>query len=215
MDSKTKKLTTIGMLCAVTYVVMLVGRVPIVLFLSYDPKDIVITIGGFIFGPLVSFFIALIVAVVEMLTVSGTGIIGCIMNVISSCSFACTAAFVYKKKHNLSGAVIGLLSGCGLMLIVMLLWNYLITPIYMGYPREAVAELLLPAFLPFNLIKGGLNAAFTMLLYKPIVTALRRSHLVEGETESGKAKINIGIILVSLLVIATCVLFVLSLKEII
>lgn len=215
MDSKTKKMTTIGMICAVTYVVMLVGRVPIILFLSYDPKDIVITIGGFIFGPLVSFFIALIVAVVEMFTVSGTGIIGCIMNVLSSCSFACTAAFVYKKKHNLSGAVIGLLSGCGLMVIVMLLWNYLITPIYMGYPREAVAELLLPAFLPFNLIKGGLNAAFTMLLYKPIVTALRRSHLVEGEAGSGKAKINIGMILISLLIIATCVLFVLSLKEII
>ncbi len=215
MNNKTKKLTTIGMLCAVTYVVMLVGRVPIVLFLSYDPKDIVITIGGFIFGPLVSFFIALLVAIVEMLTVSGTGIIGCIMNVISSCSFACTAAFIYKKRHNLSGAVIGLLSGCGFMLIVMLLWNYLITPIYMGYPREAVAELLLPAFLPFNLIKGGLNAAFTMLLYKPVVTALRRSHLVEGEQSTGKAKINIGVILVSLLVIATCVLFVLSIKEII
>ena len=64
MDNKTKKLTTIGMLCAVTYVVMLVGRVPIVLFLSYDPKDIVITVGGFIFGPLISFFIALVVAVV-------------------------------------------------------------------------------------------------------------------------------------------------------
>lgn len=215
MDNKTKKITTIGMLCAAAYVVMLVGRIPIILFLSYDPKDIVITIGGFIFGPLASFFIALVVAVVEMFTVSGTGIIGCIMNVISSCSFACTAAFIYKKKHNLSGAVIGLLSGCGLMLMVMLLWNYLITPIYMGYPREAVAELLLPAFLPFNLIKGGLNAAFTMLLYKPIVTALRRSHLLEDTSESGKAKINIGIILVSLLVIATCVLFVLSLKEII
>ena len=45
----------------------------------------------------------------------------------------------------------------------------LITPFYMGYPREAVVELLLPAFLPINLIKGGLNAGITMLLYKPIV----------------------------------------------
>ena len=38
----------------------------------------------------------------------------------------------------------------------------------MGYPREAVAELLIPAFLPFNLLKGGLNAAITMLIYKPV-----------------------------------------------
>ena len=213
--SKAKKLTTTAMLCALAYVAAAIARFPVVLFLRYDPKDVIIVIGGLIFGPLTSLSITLVVSVVQMFTVSGTGALGCLMNVISSCSFACTAAFIYKKKHNLSGAVLGLLSGCGLMLIVMLLWNYLITPIYMGYPREAVAELLLPAFLPFNLIKGGLNAAFTMLLYKPIVTALRRSHLVEGETGSGKAKMNIGIILVSLLVIATCVLFVLSLKEII
>ena len=45
----------------------------------------------------------------------------------------------------------------------------------MGCSREDIVELLLPAFLPFNLIKGGLNAAFTLLLYKPITQALRRS----------------------------------------
>jgi riboflavin transporter FmnP len=59
------------------------------------------------------------------------------------------------------------------MVPVMLLWNYFIAPIYMGYPREAVVELLIPVFLPFNLIKGGLNAAVTLLLYKPVLTAWR------------------------------------------
>jgi len=41
--------------------------------------------------------------------------------------------------------------------------------------REAVAKLLLPVFLPFNLLKGCLNAGFTCLLYKPVMTALRKS----------------------------------------
>lgn len=41
--------------------------------------------------------------------------------------------------------------------IVMLFWNYLITPFCMGYPREAVVGLLLPVFLLFNLIKLRLN----------------------------------------------------------
>ena len=68
------------------------------------------------------------------------------------------------------------------MVVVMLFWNYLITPVYMGYPREAVVELLIPVFLPFNLIKGGLNAALTMILYKPVVIALRRAHLIEANT---------------------------------
>ena len=74
------------------------------------------------------------------------------------------------------------------MVLVMLLWNYLITPIYMGYPREAVVELLIPAFLPFNLIKGGLNVAMTMILYKPVITALRHAHLMETNQIKSKAK---------------------------
>lgn len=74
--------------------------------------------------------------------------------------------------------MIGLASGWLITVIVMLLWNYLVTPLYMGYPREAVVELLLPAFLPFNLLKGGLNASITFLLYKPIVTALRKTDML-------------------------------------
>ena len=214
MNNKTKKLTTIGMLCAIAYVAVAFGRIPIVLFLKYDPKDIVIAIGGLIFGPLTSLLVSFTVSLVEMFTISDTGILGFIMNVLSSGSFACTAAFIYKKRHKLSGAVIGLVSGWMLMVIVMLLWNYLITPIYMGVTREEVAELLIPAFLPFNLIKGGLNTAVTMLLYKPVVTALRRSHLLEEAPAESKGKINIGVILVSLLVLASCVLFILSLKGI-
>ena len=165
MNVKSKKLTMIGMLCAVAYIVMVVGRFPVVLFLKYDPKDVVITIGGFIFGPMTSFLISLIVSLIEMVTVSETGPIGCIMNILSTCCFACTAAFIYKKQHTMKGAITGLVTGCLLTTAVMLLWNYLITPIYMGYPREAVAELLLPAFLPFNLLKGGLNTVIRLLIY--------------------------------------------------
>ncbi len=197
MNKKTKKLTTIGMLCALAYVVAAVGRIPLVLFLKYDPKDIIIAISGLIFGSLTSFLIALIVSLIEMVTISENGIIGCLMNIISSCSFACTAAFIYSKRRKLSGAIGGLFCGWSCQVVVMILWNYLITPFYMGYPREAVVELLLPAFLPFNLIKGGLNAAITMLLYKPIVTALRRSHLIETTQATTRSRLNIGVILVA------------------
>lgn len=212
---RTKKLTTTGMLCALAYVAVVVGRIPLILFLKYDPKDVIIVIGGFIFGPFTSFTITVIVSVVQMLTVSGTGILGCMMNIISSCSFACTAAFIYKRKHKLSGAILALLCGCFCQVTVMMLWNYLIAPIYMGYPREAIVELLLPAFLPFNLIKGGLNAAITLLLYKPVVTVLRRSNLIEPSYNSEKIRVNPGVLLVALLIIITCVLLILSFNGII
>lgn len=158
MNSKAKEISTIGMLSALAYASVVICRVPVVLFLKYEPKDIIIALGGFLFGPMTSFYISLIVSFTEMLTISDTGIIGCVMNILASCAFACVAAAIYKRKRTLHGAIAGLAAGVLSMVIVMLAWNYLITPIYMGYPREAVVELLLPAILPFNLLKGGLNA---------------------------------------------------------
>lgn len=181
MNRKTKNITTLGMLCALAYAAAAVGRVPLVLFLKYDPKDIVIATGGLLFGPLASCSLALIVSLAEMFTISETGIIGFLMNVVSSCSFACSAAWIYRKKRTFPGAVTGLLCGWACMVSVMLAWNYFIVPIYMGYPREEVVELLLSAFLPFNLIKGGLNAVMTMILYKPAAAALRRARLIGTE----------------------------------
>lgn len=214
MNRKVKEISTVGMLCAIAYMAVVVGRIPLVLFLNYDPKDIIIAISGLIFGPFTSFSVAFIVSLIEMFTISENGILGFMMNIISSCSFACTAAFIYKRNHKLSGAMIGLLCGWGCMVCVMLIWNYLIAPIYMGYPREAVVKLLLPAFFPFNLIKGGLNTAITMLLYKPVITALRHSHLIEPNKTTEKGHLNIGVISVALLIITTCILLILSLKGI-
>ena len=216
MNKNLKKIISLAMLSAIAFAVVTFGRIPSVLFLSCDPKDVILAIGGFIFGPLSAFIISAVVSLVEMVTISNTGPIGCVMNIISSCTLVCTASYIYKKKRTLSGAVIGLVSGTLIMTLAMLLWNYLITPIYMGYPREAVAELLLPVFLPFNLVKGGLNTAITLLLYKPVVTALRRAKLIDVSSENHtEKKSKIGIILVALLLLATCVFFALVLKGVI
>lgn len=216
MNTNTKKLTALAMICTIAYLVMVMVRIPVVLFLKYDPKDVIITIGGFLFGPMSAFMTSILVALVEMFTVSDTGIIGCIMNALATCSFACTASLVYKKMHTIKGAAAGLIAGCLSMTFIMILWNYLITPLYMGIPREEVVKLLIPAFLPFNLLKGGLNAAATMLIYKPVVLALRRADVLppsECSTPS-KTKVNTGAVLVSSLVLATCILLILVLQGI-
>lgn len=214
MNSSTKKITTLAMISAIAYVVVVVGRIPVVMFLKYDPKDIVITLGGLIWGPMASFTVSVIVSLIEMVTISENGILGCIMNIVSTCSFACTAAVIYKKKRTLSSAVIGLLAGSLMMVLVMMLWNYLIAPIYMGYPREAVAELLIPAFLPFNLLKSGLNAGFTFLLYKPITNALRKMGYISDISETSNSK-PIGLWIFFGIIIITCILIILSLNKII
>ena len=147
----------------------------------------------------------------EMVTVSDTGPIGCVMNLLSTCSFACTAAFIYKRKHTLKGAISGLAAGSVLMIITMLLWNWLITPWYMGVDRATVESMLLPAFLPFNLLKAGLNSALTLSLYKPLVTALRKIRLIEYPS-SGSSSSKHGVYLLAAILLITCILLLLALQ---
>lgn len=210
MRYSTKKLVLLAMLAAVAYLIVALVRIPVVLFLKYEPKDVVITIGGFLLGPMASLIISTLVSLIEMFTISDTGPIGCLMNLLSTCSFACTAAFIYKKKHSLNGAVAGLLIGSLFMTMIMLLWNWLITPLYMGVERSAIETMLLPVFLPFNLLKAGLNTALTLCLYKPLVTALRRTGLVETSARKGGSKI--GVYILSAVLLATCILLYLVLQ---
>ena len=177
-SERLRRLTAMAMLTALAYITVALIRIPVVLFLSYEPKDVFLTIGGFLFGPVAGIGMSIAVALVEMITISSTGPIGMLMNCVSSCLFVGTASIIYHRKKSLSRALIGLIAAALVTTAGMLLWNYLITPLYMNVPREAIADMLLPAFLPFNLLKGGLNAAFTMLLYKSAAADLRATHLL-------------------------------------
>ena len=210
----TRELTTLAMLTAIAYALVATVRIPIVLFLKYEPKDVIITIGGFLMGPGAVLASSFVVALIEMFTISDTGIIGCIMNLLSTCSFAFTAAYVYKQRHTMGGAIAGLVTGSVVMVITMLLWNYLITPLYMtGTSRSDIAGMLMPVFLPFNLLKAGLNSACILLLYKPVVNGLRRAGLLPAASGHGSKKI--GVTVFAALLLLTCILFVLVLRGII
>ena len=205
----TRKLVVTAMLIAISFAAVLIGRlVPNVAgFLSYDPKDAIVVIAGFIYGPLTSVIISVIVSLIEMLTISTTGPYGLIMNVFSTCAFAVPAALIYKKSRNMKGAVIGLVAGMVSMTVCMLLWNYIITPFYMGVDRSMVAGMLVPTFLPFNLIKSGINLGLALVLYKPIVSALRMAHLLPpAQHKPSKVSVQVGITLISLFVLATFIL---------
>lgn len=223
---KTKKITTMGMLAALAYISVLLCRIklmPAADFLTYDPKDVIVAVTGFIFGPLYALLLTVVVSLLEMVTVSDTGIIGFVMNVLSTGAFALPAALIYARKKNVSRAVVGLIFGVICMTGTMLLWNYLITPIYQGVPREVVKGMLLPIFMPFNLLKSGMNMALTLIIYKPVVTALRKTGLImptgekkekmpEEKTESenkpsGRKMISTWIIGIAILVVCGVIMF--------
>jgi riboflavin transporter FmnP len=194
-NSKTKKIVTLSMLCAVAYTVMFVFKATPPLIptppLKFDPKDVIIILGGFLYGPLSALAISVIVSFLEMLSVSATGWWGMLMNIISSTAFVIPASIIYHRRKTLGGAILGLTVGVIVVTGTMTLWNWLVVPIYMGWPREAVVPLLLPVFVPFNLFKAGLNSVITILLFKPLVIALHKSDLIEPAiigTRSNKPK---------------------------
>ncbi len=213
-NNSIKKLTTIAMLSAFAYVSTLLIRIPVVLFLKYDPKDIVITLGGLIYGPLTALIVSVIVSFVEMVTISDTGIIGMVMNILSSCAFACSASLIYRHNKTIGTAIKGLICGCLVVTTVMILWNYLITPIYMNIPRAEVVKLLVPYLLPYNLLKSALNAVIIFLLYKPVVRSLRNIGFAQqSEHQHKQNKSFYGVIGIILLI--TIILLMLALKGVI
>ena len=217
-SQRIRMIATLGMLVAIAYAVMWVCKpIPKVAgILQFDFKDIVIVIGGLLYGPLAAAASAFAAALIEMVTASETGPIGMLMNFLSTASFCVTASFIYKYRRTRVGAVIALSCGVVAMAVVMVLWNFLITPLYMtNVTREQIIPMLPTVFLPFNLVKGGLNMAAALLLYKPVVGALRAAKLVPESDSSQKGKLNVGFLLFALALLATFIVLMLVLTGVI
>ena len=172
-----KKMVGVAVFAAIAYLSMIVLRIPdIGGFLTLDFKDVIITVASMFFGPTAAIFISILVPFLEFLTISGTGVYGLIMNVLSSLTFSLTASLIYKHKKTLSGAIIGLSSAVFVVTAVMMAANLVITPYYMKMPTAEVAALVPKLLLPFNLTKAILNAALVLVLYKPLTMAMRKTN---------------------------------------
>ena len=215
MKLSTKRICVLAMFAAISFIVantLYISIFPAAPFLKYEPKDVIITIAGFLYGPLASLLVSVVVSLPEMF-LSGTGPIGGAMDVLSTCSFACIAALFYKRRHTLAGAISGLAVGSILMVAAMLLWNWLISPLYMGVERAVIEAMLAPIFLPFNLLKTGLNSALVLFLYKPVVSALRKTGFVESKPQKSSSS-KFGIYIFAGVLLLTCVLLILAIKGI-
>lgn len=198
ISNNTKRICGIAAFAAMAYVVTLVVHIPIpVLTFNFtlDFKDALICIGAFLYGPLAGVIISFIAAFIEFVSISGTGVQGLIMNFSSSAVFAFVASFIYSRRKTLNTAIVGLYSGVASMVAVMLLLNLVVTPIYTGFPVSAVIAIIPTVLLPFNLAKGLVNGAIALMLYKPVVIAMRRARLMPAtvcekneKSDDGSAK---------------------------
>ena len=213
----TKKLVGIAMFAALAYAVTFVFRIP-VMFLTFDAKDAVITIAALMYGPLSGVIISLLAALIELITISGTGVYGFIMNFASSAVFSATAAWIYKHKRTPSGAVGGLFTAVVAMVATMMCLNLLVTPYYMGADRgtdaarESVKQLLPTVILPFNTAKALMNSAFAMLLYKPISAAMKKAKLIPGSPKLEVNRSSIAMLIIGIVTLAAAIVIFVILK---
>ena len=184
VKQSTRKLVTLGMLGDLSIVLVMVIRFPLVPaapWMEYDPADIPILIGTFLYGPWSGLALTVVVSVIQGLTVSASsGVIGIVMHILATGAFVLVSGGVYSRRKTLSRAVVALVCGVLAMTVVMVGCNLVFTPIFLGQTMGDVIALLMPAIIPFNLLKAGINAVVTFVVYKPIGTMLRIEPLPNG-----------------------------------
>jgi len=167
---KTSRLAKMALMAAISCVLVLLIRIPFppAPFLVYDPADVPIYITTFAFGPAAGVILTVIVSFIQAFMLGGDFVYGFVMHVFATGMFAVVAGAIYKHKKTKKEAIIALAAGVIIATAVMCVMNILVTPHYMGAPREAVLAMIVPVIIPFNLIKAGLNAVITFFVYKRI-----------------------------------------------
>jgi len=190
-----KEIAKIGMLSAIAVILMLF-EIPLWFapgFYKIDLSEVPVLIGTFAMGPLAGVFIEIIKILLNFL-INGTVTagIGELANLLIGCAIIIPSGLVYKKIRTRKGALIGMAAGTVAMTVVGCLLNaYVLLPIYakaFQMPIEALVGMgtavnpaitslstfVLLAVAPFNLLKGIIVSAVTLLLYKKISPVFSR-----------------------------------------
>ncbi|KFI72495.1 putative membrane protein [Bifidobacterium minimum] len=139
-------------------------------WLKYDPSGIVCLIAGFIFGPSAAAIVSVLGFAPHLLTNPW----GTVMAVAVALALSVPASLIYRRMHTRKGAALALVVGSVAALAVAILGNLLITPIYAKMSVAAVAAMIVPVLLPFNVLKFALHSVVTFLIYKPVSNLVQR-----------------------------------------
>lgn len=125
---------------------------------------------GFAYGPSA----AAIVSVLGFLPHIFTNPWGSIMAIGVALALSVPAALIYRRHTSRKGALAGIVVGALCAIVAAIIGNLFITPLYAHMSMAAVAKMIVPILLPFNLIKFTLHGVITFLIYKPISNLLNR-----------------------------------------
>ena len=164
----TKQLVTMALMCAIAILLSFIEFpiFPAASFLKLDISFAPSAVMGFAYGTGPGVLVGVACAVAHG-AISGNWV-GCLMNIIACSAFIIPAAAIYQRNRTFTGAMIGLVAAIVCLVVVTIVANLVIDPIFYGMPFDAVASLVVPAILPFNIIKGIVISVLTGIVYKSI-----------------------------------------------
>jgi riboflavin transporter FmnP len=171
-----RRLATLAVLIALGIVFFLVLRFhpfPMVPFLVYEPADVALLVAGFALGPSEGLLATAVVCVLQAPLHPEGGWFGALMHFIASGALVATSSVIYARNRTKRGAYVALGAGAVAMILVMIPANLILIPVFYGLPRSAVVSVM-GWIIAFNVLKAGLNAVITAIIYKPI------SRLIKG-----------------------------------
>jgi len=186
MENKTNKLVRIAVLSALSLVLVMLIKFPIIPsapFLEYEPGDVPMLVAAFMYGPVAGLVMTIIVSTIQAFTVSAAaGWVGLVMHVIATGTLVVVSGVIYKRFHTFKGAFAALALGSLSMVLVMIPSNLFFSVRFYGIPYDAVIAMLPTAILPFNLIKSLANSLIVILIYKPLTRFMKGESRVQKKT---------------------------------
>ena len=164
----TRQLVTMALMCAIGVLLSFVEfpLLPGVTWLKYDASAMPAMVCGFAFGPAAGLAVGVVGAVIHGILMADFS--GAVMNILVVAGFILPAALVYRRSRTFKSGVVGLVLSAITATVRAILGNLVITPMWLGVPLDAVVAMILPILTPFNLIKAGINAVLTLIVYKSI-----------------------------------------------
>ena len=164
----TRQIVTMALMCAIGVLLSFVEfpLLPGVTWLKYDASAMPAMVCGFAFGPAAGLAVGVVGAVIHGILMADFS--GAVMNILVVAGFILPAALVYRRSRTFKSGVVGLVLSAITATVMAILGNLVITPMWLGVPLDAVVAMILPILTPFNLIKAGINAVLTLIVYKSI-----------------------------------------------
>lgn len=154
-------------------------------FLKIDFSEIPAVLAVMTLGPVAGILVELLKNVLHwFLSGSPTGVpVGEVANFVTGILFIMPIYFIFNKFRNSRGLTVGLFSGTVSMAVGMSLLNYLVfLPAYTYFLNappvtgDGLYTMIVLGILPFNLIKGAILMAISLLLFKSMQNWISQQH---------------------------------------